>query len=117
MSNHKRGRKPTWSGGLVFFALLRTVSGQGVLSTNSQGSATELPAINAWQEHLRTPGVLSTKPVLAALFCVTLLCLIWAGMMLKQKNLRRARHWLLAALLCVVVWGLAVLIVEAFAVP
>ena len=99
---------------LTYFAFLLRVSGQGVFDTNSQRSATEPHAINSWQEQVNTPGVLSSKPVLTALFFVTLLCLIWAGMMFKQKNLRRARHWLFAALACVTVWGLAVLIVEVF---
>jgi TRAP-type C4-dicarboxylate transport system permease small subunit len=97
---------------LTFFAFLRTVSGQGVSDTNSQPSAITPLAINSLQEQVNSTGVLSGKPFLAAWFSVTLLCLIWAGIMFKQRKLRKARHWLFAAIASVMVWMLAALIVE-----
>jgi len=107
-------RSIVWLYSLSSLVILRNVSGQGVIGTNSQQSA-KAPPIGSLQEQMRLPGVVSSAPVLAALFCVVLLCLVWAGMKVKQKDVRRARQWLVAALACVVVWGLAVLIVDAFA--
>ena len=103
--------------GVAWLAFWRTAFGQGVISTNAQQStATQLPG-DFWRNHISTPGVLSSRPFLAALVCVVLFCLVRAGMSYKKQNLRTARNWLLAAVVFAAVCGLVDLIVALFGLP
>ena len=70
--------------------------------------------VDLLRNRVSPPGVLSSAPMLSALAGVIALCLFRAGILFKQNNRRRARNWVLAAVVCAVLWGLVALVLEAF---
>jgi hypothetical protein len=57
-------------------------------------------------------SVINVAPITTGLICLTLFCLIAAGMMYQRLHSRKARYWLTAALIAMTLCGPVALVAE-----